>query len=73
VVVLTPEGGQLIGVRAYGGSELTVVSQVAAVQYGIDRAKLQTPLKLEGPSGTPTRATEICTVVFPLEGSLGGR
>jgi hypothetical protein len=26
---------------------------------------------LEGPSGTPTRATEICTVVFPLEGSQG--
>jgi hypothetical protein len=26
---------------------------------------------LEGPSGKPTRATEVCTIVFPLEGPQG--
>jgi hypothetical protein len=36
VVVLTLEGGQLIGVRACDGSELTVVSQAAAERYGVD-------------------------------------
>jgi hypothetical protein len=71
VVVLTLEGGQLISVRAYDGSELTVVSQAAAERYGVDRATLQTPLMLEGPSGTPTLATQVCTMVFPLEGPQG--
>ncbi len=28
---------------------------------------------LEGPSGTPTRATEICTIAFPQERALGGK
>jgi hypothetical protein len=68
---LTPEGGQLIGVRAYENSELTIVSQATALRCGVDRTMLQTPLMLEGPTGAPTRGTEICTIVFPLEGSQG--
>jgi hypothetical protein len=71
VVVLTPEGGQLIGVRTYEDSEFTIVSQATAVGCGTDRATLQTPLMLKGPTGAPTCATEICTMVFPLEGSQG--
>jgi hypothetical protein len=69
MVVLTPEGGQIIGVRTYENLELTIVSQATAVRCGVDRATLQMPLMLKGPTGTPTRATEICTLVFPLEGS----
>jgi hypothetical protein len=48
VVVMTPEGGQLIDVRACEDSELTIVSRAAAVRCGIDRAALPTPLMLEG-------------------------
>jgi hypothetical protein len=67
VVVLTPEGGQLINVRIGGGSEFTIVSQMAAARYGVDQTKLQAPLTLEGPSGAPMCATEICTIAFPQE------
>ncbi len=70
-MVLTPEGGQLIGVRACEDSELTIVSQATAIRCGVDRTTLQTPLMLKGPTGTPTRATETCTMVFPLEDSDG--
>jgi hypothetical protein len=71
MVVLTPEGGQLIGVRGYEDSELTIVSRAAAARCGTDRAALPKPLMLKGPAGTLTCAMEICTVVFPLEGSHG--
>jgi hypothetical protein len=70
VVVLTPEGGQLINVRIGGGSEFTAVK--TAARYGVDRTKLQAPLMLEGPSGAPMCATEICTIVFPQERAVGG-
>jgi hypothetical protein len=66
VVVLTPEGCQFIGVRAYDGSELTVVSRAAAVLYGTHRVVLPRPLMLKGPAGTLVRVTEDCIIVFPL-------
>jgi hypothetical protein len=58
-------------VRTSEDSELTIVSQATDVRCGVDRVTLQTPLMLKGPTCTPTRATEICTIVFPLEGSQG--
>jgi hypothetical protein len=73
VVVLTLEGGQLVGVRAYENSELTAVSRAAAVRCGTDRAVLPEPVTVEGPAGTPVHVTEICTMIFPLEGSHGRR
>jgi hypothetical protein len=73
VVVLTPEGGQLINVGVGGGFEFSVVSQRTAAQYGVDRTKLQEPLMLEGPSGVPTCATETCTIAFPQERAVGGK
>ncbi len=73
VVVLTPEGGQLINVGVGGGFEFSVVSQRTAAGYGVERTKLQTPLMLEGPSGAPTRGTEICTIAFPQERAVGGK
>ncbi len=57
--------------RTYEDSELTIVSQATDVRCEVDKVKLQTPLMLKGPTGTPTCATEICTIVFPLEGSQG--
>jgi hypothetical protein len=73
VVVLTTEGGQPNGVRCYKDSELTIVSRAVAVaaRCGMDREALLTPLMLEWPAGMLTCATEICTMVFPLEGSQG--
>jgi hypothetical protein len=71
VVVLRPEGSQVIGLRAYEDSEVTIISRAAAARCGTDRVELLTPLMLEGPAGTQTCATEICTIVFPLEGSQG--
>jgi hypothetical protein len=62
MVVLTLEGCQFIGIRAYENSELTVMSRAAAVLCGMDRAVLSEPLKLKGPASTPIRATEICTM-----------
>jgi hypothetical protein len=73
VVVLTPECGQLINLSFGGSSEFNVVSQKAAARYGVDRTKLQTPLMLEGPSGAPRFATEICTIAFPHERAVGGK
>jgi hypothetical protein len=73
VVVLTPEGGQLSNVGIGGGFEFSVVSQRTAARYGVDRTKLQAPLMLEGPSGVPTCATEICTIAFPQERAVGGK
>jgi hypothetical protein len=55
-VVLTSEGCQFIGVRAYENSELTIMSRAAAVLCGTDRAVLSEPLKLRG---TPEQHVEL--------------
>jgi hypothetical protein len=73
VVVLTPDGGQLINMGVGRGFEFSVVGQKTAAQYAVDRRKLQAPIMLEGPSGTPMWATELCTIIFPQEKAVGGK
>ncbi len=73
VVVLMPGGGQLINMGIGRGFEFSVVSQRTATRYAVDGTKLQTPIMLEGPSGASTRATELCTIVFPQEKAVGGK
>ncbi len=73
MVVLMPDGGQLINMGVGRGFEFSVVSQRTAAWYAVGRTKLQTPVMLEGPSVAPTRATELCTIVFPQERAVGGK
>ncbi len=73
MVVLTPDGGQLINMGVGRGFEFSVVSQRTAARYAVDRTKLQAPVMLEGSSGAPTCATELCTIVFPQERAVGGK
>ncbi len=73
MVVLTPDGGQLINMGVGRGFEFSVVSQRTAAQYAVDRTKLQAPVMLEGTSGAPTCATELCTISFPQEKAVGGK
>ncbi len=58
VVVLTPEGGKCIGVRACEGEEHTVVSQRAARLFGAKREMLTRQFEVKGPSGIPVRVDE---------------
>jgi hypothetical protein len=51
VVVLTPDGGQLINMGVGRGFVFSVVSQKMAEQYAVDRSKLQAPIMLDRPSG----------------------
>ncbi len=69
VVVLTPDGGQLINMGIGRGFVFSVVSQKTAV----DRSKLQTPIMLDGPSNQQVPATELCTIAFPQEKAVGGK
>jgi hypothetical protein len=69
VVVLTPEGGQFIGVRAYENAEHTVVGRLAAVTEMV----LPKSITVEGPAGTPVHVEETCTMIFPLGGPHGRR
>ncbi len=73
MVVLTPDGGQLINMGIGRGFEFSVVGQKTAARYAVDQRKLQAPIMLEGPSGVPTRATELHTIVFPQEKAVGGK
>ncbi len=73
MVVQTPDGGQLINMGVGRGFMFSVVSQRTAARYAVDRSKLQAPIMLDGPSGKPTRATELCTIVFPQEKAVGGK
>jgi hypothetical protein len=73
VVVLTPDGGQLINMGIGRGFVFSVVSQRAAARYAVDRSKLQTPIMLDGPSNQQVRATELCTIAFPQEKDVGGK
>jgi hypothetical protein len=73
VVVLMPDGGQLINMGIGRGFVFSVVSQKTAARYAVDRSKLQTPIMLDGPSNQQVRATELCTIAFPQEKAVGGK
>ncbi len=57
VVILTPEGGQLINMGIGRGYVFTVISQEAAARYAMHRSKLPEPLMITGPAGQQVRAT----------------
>jgi hypothetical protein len=73
VVVLTPDGGQLINMGIGRGFVFSIVSQRTAARYAVDRSKLQTPIMVDGPSNQQVRATELCTIAFPQEKAMGGK
>jgi hypothetical protein len=73
VVVLTPDGGQLINMGIGRGFMFSVVSQKTAARYTVDRSKLQTPIMVDGQSNQQVRATELCTIAFPQEKAVGGK
>ncbi len=73
VVLLTPEGGQLINVGIGRGFVFSVVSQKTAARYAVHRSKLPEPVMVTGPAGQQVRATEHCTMAFPQEKAVGGK
>jgi hypothetical protein len=50
VVILTPEGGQLINMGIGRGYVFSVISQETAARYAMHRSKLPEPLMLTGPA-----------------------
>jgi hypothetical protein len=73
VVLLTPEGGQLINIGIGRGFVFSVVSQKTAGRYAVHRSKLPEPVMVTGPAGQQVRATEHCTLAFPQEKAVGGK
>jgi hypothetical protein len=73
VVLLTPDGGQLINMGIGRGFVFSVVSQKTAARYTVHRSKLPTSLMVDGPSNQQVRATELCTIAFPQEKAVGGK
>ena len=73
VVILTPEGGQLINMGIGRGYEFTIISQETAKRYAMHRSKLPEPLMLTGPAGQQVRAIERCEIAIPQERAVGGR
>ncbi len=73
VVLLTPDGGQLINLGIGRGFVFSVVSQKTAARYAMHRSKLPTPVKVAGPANQQVRATEHCTIAFPQEKAVGGK
>jgi hypothetical protein len=73
VVILTPEGGQLINIGIGRGYEFTIISQETAARYAMHRSKLPEPLMLTGPAGQQVRAIERCEIAIPQERAVGGR
>jgi hypothetical protein len=73
VVVLTPDGSQLINMGIGRGFVFSVVSQKTAARYAVHRSKLPTPLMVDKPSNQQVRATELCTIAFPQEKAVGGK
>jgi hypothetical protein len=67
VVLLTPEGGQLINKGIGRGFVFSVISQKTAVRYAMHSSKLPAPVMVAGPAGQQVRATEHCTMAFPQE------
>ena len=60
VVILTPEGGQLINMGIGRGYVFTVISQEAAARYAMHRSKLPEPLMITGPAGQQVCAVGRC-------------
>jgi hypothetical protein len=73
VVLLTPEGGQLINIGISRGFVFSVISQKTAARYAVHRSKLPEPVMVAGPAGQQVRATEHCTMAFPQEKAVGGK
>jgi hypothetical protein len=73
VVLLTPEGGQLINIGIGRGFVFSVISQKTAARYAVHRSKLPEPVMMTGPAGQQVRATEHCTLAFPQEKAVGGK
>ena len=73
VVLLTPEGGQLINIGIGRGFVFSVVSQKTAARYAMHRSKLPEPVMVTGPASQQVRATEHCTMAFPQEKAVGGK
>jgi hypothetical protein len=73
VVILTPEGGQLINMGIGRGYVLSVISQEAAARYAMHRSKLPEPLMITGPAGQQVRATGRCKIAFPRRGAWAER
>ncbi len=71
MVLLTPEGGQLINIGIGRGFVFSVISQRTAVRYAMHRSKLPAPVMVAGPAGQQVRATEHCTMAFPQEKAVG--
>ncbi len=73
VVILTPEGGQLINMGIGRGYEFSIISQETVTRYAMHRSKHPEPLMLTGPAGQRVRAIERCEIAFPQERAVGGR
>ncbi len=73
VVLLTPEGGQLINIGIVRGFVFSVINQKTAARYAMHRSKLPEPVTVTGPAGQQVRATEHCTLAFPQEKAVGGK
>jgi hypothetical protein len=73
VVLLTPEGGQLINIGIGRGFVFSVISQKTAARYAVHRSKLPVPIMVAGPAGHQVGATEHCTMAFPQEKAVGGK
>ncbi len=71
VVLLTPEGGQLINIGIGRGFVFSVISQKTAARYAVQRSKLPAPVMVVGPANQQVRATEHCTMAFPQETAVG--
>ncbi len=73
VMVITPEGGQCIGVRAFEGAEHTILSREDTRRNGAEREVLARLFEVKGPPGIRVRKEETCIMVFPLGGPHGRR
>ncbi len=73
VVLLTPEGGQLINIGIGRGFVFSVISQKMAARYAVHRSKIPAPVMVGGPAGQQVHATEHCTTAFPQEKAVGGK
>jgi hypothetical protein len=73
VVLLTPEGGQLINIGIGRVFVFSVVSRGTAARYAINRSKLSGPIMVTGPAGQQVRAIEHCAIAFPQEKAVGGK
>jgi hypothetical protein len=73
MVLLTPEGGQLINIGIGRGFVCSVISQKTAARYAVHCSKLPAPVMVAGPAGQHMCATEHCTMAFPQEKAVGGK